>query len=106
MRPAMSLLARLQLVGTVTSQPTHMERTAKVMVTRLVRHPVVGKVRALRCNTRVEGRGARGTCEKRRKGSEGREGERENRMWYVIRFLMGEKALDRASTWQDAIDRR
>eukprot|EP00730_Choanoeca_flexa_P012100 TRINITY_DN3289_c0_g1_i1.p1 TRINITY_DN3289_c0_g1~~TRINITY_DN3289_c0_g1_i1.p1 ORF type:complete len:108 (+),score=19.30 TRINITY_DN3289_c0_g1_i1:137-460(+) len=44
MRSTMALCKRLQLIGKVISMPKTMQKTAKVEVTRLVRHPVVEKV--------------------------------------------------------------
>lgn len=44
MRMTGFLLARMQLVGTVLSVPGQMEKTAKVLVTRIVNHQKTGKV--------------------------------------------------------------
>jgi ribosomal protein S17 len=45
MRQTLALFKKLQLVGKIVSNPGTMQKTAKVEVTRLYRHPLVEKVR-------------------------------------------------------------
>eukprot|EP00045_Choanoeca_perplexa_P001188 m.18341 g.18341 ORF g.18341 m.18341 type:complete len:108 (-) comp10788_c0_seq2:206-529(-) len=44
MRQTLALFKKLQLVGKVVSTPGTMQKTAKVEVVRLYRHPIVEKV--------------------------------------------------------------